>query len=198
MPAATGGVKPDPVAARDARDAPPLAGQAARAYQWPPAAVSPGIAARPLQHCRAMFDARNSPATTAAANGGAATGGLKRIQWPPATPATPLHWPGKQPAPTSGRPRPCRRAMFDAQNSPATRPAANGGAATGGVKADPVAARDARDAPPFARRIARRVAADSLGRNGRKRGGMAGKGRNPKKSVALGCLLRGLNPAGWG
>ena len=67
-----------------------------------------------------------------------------------------------------------------------------------GLNRTPVAARDARDAPPFARRIARRVAADSLGRNGRKRGGMAGKGRNPKKSVALGCLLRGLNPAGWG
>ena len=77
--AATGGVKADPVAARDARDArdaPPLAGQAARAYQWPGKQPAP-TSGRPLQHCRAMFDARNSPALRPAANGGRPLEGVK-------------------------------------------------------------------------------------------------------------------------
>ena len=53
-----------------------------------------------------------------------------------------------------------------------------------GLNRTPVAARDARDAPPFARRIARRVAADSLG-------GMAGKGAEwPEKGGILRKALR--------
>ena len=51
-----------------------------------------------------------------------------------ATPATPLHWPGKQPAPTSGRPLQHCRAMFDARNSPALRPRRMEGRPLEGVK----------------------------------------------------------------